>query len=101
MKLTPLAPLERFVPAQQPASASELPAAPAGGFGQLVDQLLGSASRADAAAGKAIEDLAAGNIDDVHGVSLAVVQADLSFRLALEIRNRLQDAYQEITRLQL
>jgi flagellar hook-basal body complex protein FliE len=30
---------------------------------------------------------------------LAITQADLSFRLALETRNRLQDAYQEITRL--
>jgi flagellar hook-basal body complex protein FliE len=33
-------------------------------------------------------------------VALAVAQADLSFRLALEVRNRLLDAYQEVSRMQ-
>jgi flagellar hook-basal body complex protein FliE len=31
---------------------------------------------------------------------LAVAQADLSFRLILELRNRLSEAYQEIMRMQ-
>jgi flagellar hook-basal body complex protein FliE len=31
---------------------------------------------------------------------LAVSQADLSFRMILEIRNRLTEAYQEIMRMQ-
>jgi flagellar hook-basal body complex protein FliE len=31
---------------------------------------------------------------------LAVAQADLSFRLILELRNRLADAFQEVTRMQ-
>ena len=44
--------------------------------------------------------LATGEAQDLHTVSLAVAQADLSFRLILELRNRLADALQEVTRMQ-
>src|SRR4051812_2390359 len=89
-------PLERYAPADGPALAGP---AGAGGFERVLDQFLGNASRSEAAANEAVQALAAGEAEDVHSVALAVVQADLSFRLALETRNKLQDAYQEITRL--
>ena len=37
----------------------------------------------------------------VHRVLLDVAKADLAFRLALEVRNRLTEAYQEIMRMQM
>lgn len=55
---------------------------------------------ASANADAAVRDLATGNSQDLHTVSLAVAQADLSFRLILELRNRLADAFQEVTRMQ-
>ncbi|MBY0232935.1 MAG: flagellar hook-basal body complex protein FliE [Gemmataceae bacterium] len=80
---------------------SALGAAPAAdGFSRVLDAVLGNASRSDAAATQAIQDLATGEADDLHTVALAVAQADLSFRLALEIRNRLIEAYQEVARMQ-
>ncbi|HEY1188276.1 MAG TPA: flagellar hook-basal body complex protein FliE [Gemmata sp.] len=52
------------------------------------------------AANDAIRALATGEAQDLHTVSLAVTQADLSFRLILELRNRITDAFQEVTRMQ-
>ena len=51
-------------------------------------------------ADKAIEQLATGQTDDVNGVVLQMAQADLTFRLAMEIRNKLIESYQEISRMQ-
>ncbi len=80
------------------------PAAPTpggdSGFGHVLNDLLGGASTQDAQAGEAINLLAQGKTDNLHSVALAVARADLSFRLVLEIRNRLQDAYQEVMRMQ-
>ncbi len=84
-----------------PATATaEGAARPADGFTRVLDTVLGDASRADAAASQAIQGLATGEAADLHTVALASAQADLSFRLALEIRNRLLDAYQEVMRMQ-
>lgn len=51
-------------------------------------------------ADQAVQDLALGRTDSVHGVMLAVAKADLSFHLFLEIRNRLTEALQQIMQMQ-
>ena len=56
---------------------------------QRLRSVLGSAVQSDQQAGAAVRDLATGQTDNLHGVLLQVAQADLSFRLILEIRNRL------------
>ena len=85
------------LPREAGSAASE-----AGGasFSNVMDQLLGNAVRSDQAAGAAVRELAIGQTDNLHGVLLQVAQADLSFHLILEIRNRLSDAYQEIMKMQ-
>jgi flagellar hook-basal body complex protein FliE len=75
-------------------------AAPGGAsFGNLFDNLLTSASQSHDRAEQAVHSLATGETDNLHGVLLEVAQADLSFRLILQIRNRLTDAYQEIMKM--
>ena len=44
--------------------------------------------------------LAAGQIDDLSQVVLAVQKADLALNFALQLRNKVVEAYQEITRMQ-
>jgi flagellar hook-basal body complex protein FliE len=68
--------------------------------GNLFDQLLGSAANSHARAEQAVHNMAAGETDNLHGVMLHMANADLSFRLILEIRNRLTSAYQEIMKMQ-
>lgn len=77
------------------------PAEPGGvGFGRVIDQLLSDANSQQVQADQAVQELAVGRADNVHDVMLAVAKADLSFRMILEVRNRLTEAYQEIMRMQ-
>jgi flagellar hook-basal body complex protein FliE len=96
--LGPIVPLPRLQPLTQPQAPAD--AGPAGGFAGVLNGILGANLQANAAADAAIRDLATGQAQDLHTVSLAVAQADLSFRLVLELRNRLTDVFQEVTRMQ-
>ncbi|MCA9212368.1 MAG: flagellar hook-basal body complex protein FliE [Planctomycetales bacterium] len=69
-------------------------------FQELVGGLIEKANAPHLKADAAIQDLATGKSDNVHGAVLAMVEADMSFRMTLEIRNRLTEAYQEIMRMQ-
>jgi flagellar hook-basal body complex protein FliE len=46
-----------------------------------------------------VRDMALGQTDNLHGIMLQMAQADLTFHLILEIRNRLTEAYQEIMKM--
>ena len=99
--LAPLAPLPPLAPlAAVPQERAPAEAPPAGGFGAVLNGILDGNRQANAAADAAITQLATGEAQDLHTVSLAVAQADLSFRLILELRNRIADAFQEVTRMQ-
>jgi flagellar hook-basal body complex protein FliE len=69
-------------------------------FPNLLTRLLGSEAQGHANATAAVRDMAMGKADNLHEVMLQMAQADLSFHLILEIRNRLTDAYQEIMKMQ-
>jgi flagellar hook-basal body complex protein FliE len=99
--LAPLAPLQPLAPLA-PMSAPSAADAPTGtgGFAAVFNNLLEGNRQANAEANNAVRDLATGEAQDLHTVALAVTQAELSFRLILEMRNRLSDALQEITRMQ-
>ena len=44
----------------------------------------------------AIEDLAAGRRDDIAQVNIAKQKADMAFKMLLQVRNKMMDAYEEI-----
>lgn len=46
-------------------------------------------------------DLITGKTNDIHQVMIASEEAKLSLELAVQIRNKLVDSYQEIMRMQL
>ena len=84
------------------AGASSRPAeSGAGAFARFLTQFVGDAGKQQAQAEQSVTNLAAGRSDNVHNAMLAMVKADLSFHLVLEIRNRLSEAYQEIMRMQI
>ncbi len=85
-----------------PESAAAPPSDDAGGLvGSLMDKFIGSANASQQKMAAAVNDLAMGKTDNLHDVMLHAAQADLSFRLLLEIRNRLTDAYQEVMKMQI
>lgn len=44
-------------------------------------------------------DVAAGKIQDFHEVAASLKTSELSFKFALEVRNKLIDAYREVMRM--
>ena len=94
-----VSPLTRLQPLVQPQAPTE--AAPGGvPFAGVLTGVLSGNAAAYRNSEAAVQALATGETQDLHSVSLAVAQADLSFRLILELRNRLADAFQEVTRMQ-
>jgi flagellar hook-basal body complex protein FliE len=70
-----------------------------GMFAHVLESMLGQAAAQQQTADQGVLDVAAGRTDSLHNVVLEVAKADIAFRLMLEIRNRLSDAYQEVMKM--
>ena len=70
-------------------------------FAKAMSQVLGDVNAQQTQSDQAIRQLAMGQANNLHDVMLSVAKADLSFRMVLEVRNRLTEAYQEIMRMQI
>ena len=68
-------------------------------FGEMFGNILASSEAKQADAMKISESLASGEPQDLHRVMNSLNEADLSFRLVLEVRNKLVEAWQEIKRM--
>ena len=68
-------------------------------FKKLVDDYLQEVNQLQAEADGAVRDLATGKTENLHELMAAVNEADLSFRLMMEMRNKLMSAYKEIMQM--
>lgn len=74
---------------------------PAGqSFGDLLGNLVGKVDGLQKGADSAVSDVVSGQVTDVHQVAVKMQEAGVAFDLMLGVRNRLMDAYQELTRMQ-
>ena len=48
---------------------------------------------------KQVEGMVSGKGADVHSAMIAVEKADLSFQLMMQVRNKIVDAYQQISQM--
>jgi len=69
-------------------------------FGQFLAEAFDEVNDLQLKAKQASLDLALGKIDDVSQVAIASEKAEISLQLAMQIRNKALDAYQEIMRMQ-
>src|SRR5450631_1393760 len=69
-------------------------------FSNVLGNFLGHLGQQQLQSQQAIQDLALGRTDNLHSVVLQVSKADIAFRMFLETRNRLSDAYQEVMKMQ-
>lgn len=69
-------------------------------FAAISDQI-GTTDQRIHAAGESVRQLAAGEIEDLHGVMLDLEKAKLSMSLVVQVRNRLLESYQEVMRMQI
>jgi len=82
---------------QQPANK---PATGADNFAAVLDSYVSQVNHDEKAAGKAAVALASGESKNTSETLLAIQKADLSFQMMLGVRNKLVDAYREISRMQ-
>ena len=47
-----------------------------------------------------VKQLLHGDRQDVHNVMIAVEKADVTFQLMMQVRNKIVNAYQEVSKLQ-
>jgi flagellar hook-basal body complex protein FliE len=69
----------------------------------VFDRLVSSLGEIDAGVergGRAATELALGQTDNLHQVLIGAEQTRLQFELAMSMRNRVLEAYQEIMRMQ-
>lgn len=71
-----------------------------GSFAAVLEQSLGEVNAMQQKADAAITALATGEKVSLHETMIAMEQADVSFRLMMQVRNKIVEAYQEILRMQ-
>lgn len=76
------------------------PAGLPGGFSEVVEQFVGQVNESQLTSDKLVDNLVKGETDNVQQVVLAVANAEMSFQLFMEMRNKLIDSYNELMRMQ-
>ncbi|MCS7220775.1 MAG: flagellar hook-basal body complex protein FliE [Anaerolineae bacterium] len=93
--------IQQSLPSSAERTANSMLRSSAGpSFGALIRDALEELNRLQVEANQAATDLVAGKPVDLHDVMIAIEKANLGFQLALQVRNKLVEAYQEIMRMQ-
>jgi flagellar hook-basal body complex protein FliE len=93
-----IAPLTPTLPGVTPGNSGS--AQPVGGdFGSMLKQAVSSLQELGQHADASSLALAKGDPIDIHEVMLANEQASLGFSMAVQVRNKLVDAYSEVMRM--
>ncbi len=71
------------------------------GFRQLLNDQIEKVNQLQRDATEAIQDLSVGKRDDIESVLIATQKADMAFRLLLQVRNKVIDAYDEVRQMRI
>ena len=82
--------------ASHPAAGSS-----SSGFMDTLQHAIGKANSIQLEADQATEALMTGQTQNIHQTMAALQEADVSFQLMMQIRNKLVSAYEEIQRMQI
>lgn len=69
-------------------------------FADVLGDLVKEADQLQKDSASKVAGFSEGKVDDIHDVMIAMTKADVSFRMMLEVRNKLVEAYQEVMRIQ-
>jgi len=90
---------------QQMNSDAPLPAvagaSSTGGFENLLGNLVDEVAQKQAAASDTVNGLLSGKNVSLHQAMISMEEANLSFQMMVEVRNKLLDSYQELMRMQI
>ena len=93
------------IPAITPSGIPDLkPAVPGASdagkkFFETLQGAIGEVNRLQTEAQAKVADLVGNNGEDVHQTMIAVEKADVAFQLMMQVRNKIVQAYQEVSRM--
>jgi flagellar hook-basal body complex protein FliE len=82
-----------------PTTPAKRAAAPGADFGAALKDAVGALGQLGTQADASTMKLATGEPVDIHEVMLNTEQASLGFSMAVQVRNKLIEAYQEVMRM--
>ena len=91
------------LPIYEPSSASQpTPASPEtrGGFGEVLRNAVDQVNQLENTAGQQATDLLEGSRSDVQNVMISIEKADVAFQLMMQVRNKIVNAYQQVSQMQ-
>ena len=93
-------PLEGFQPTDKALSTPQATESVVGdGFSSVLSDAIKHVDSLSKASAGTFEGFVKGDVKDLHEVMVAMGKADITFRYALEVRNKLIEAYQEVSRM--
>jgi len=70
-------------------------------FGQMVSQGLNEVNGQLLVSQTDLQQLATGNVQNLHQIMIRLEESRLSFQLLLQVRNRMLEAYQDVMKMQI
>jgi flagellar hook-basal body complex protein FliE len=83
-----------------PTAPTGVDDAAGGGFGSVLHQAIDKVGELGDSSDKQVSELVEGKRQDIHNVMIAVEKADVAFQLMMQVRNKILNAYQEVSKLQ-
>lgn len=92
-------------PSQQPLSTAESQGTAGKGredasFSRFLKESINQVNQLQQEASRSAESLATGNGENIHETMIALEKAELSFKLMMQVRNKIVKAYEEVMRMQ-
>lgn len=69
-------------------------------FSQFLNRSINEVNEMLGGADKSARDLAAGKSENLHDAMITMEKAETAFKLLVQVRNKVIDAYQEVMRMQ-
>jgi flagellar hook-basal body complex protein FliE len=96
----PAVELQKMTEQTGPVTASP-PGVGGGSFAGFLGQMVREVSAKQGVADAAVDGLLTGENVSLHQAMISMEEANVSFQLMVEVRNRLLDSYQELMRMQI
>ena len=96
----PISPAELAKLDSAPTIQPFTPAASTGNFENLLGNFVGDVAQKQSAANNTVNALLSGQNVSLHQTMISMEEANVSFQLMVEVRNKLLDSYQELMRMQ-
>jgi flagellar hook-basal body complex protein FliE len=100
-KSIPAAEMRELTPNSDAPLAVSAPEPSGAGFDSLLGNFVGEVTQKQAAASDAVSGLLSGKNVSLHQAMISMEEANISFQMMVEVRNKLLDSYQELMRMQI